>query len=89
MNAASRELLRQNLLVQLNAVTPAALRVPALQVGAMAGGFDVLQAELAGELAYLADKKLVSTVEKPVSPENKHWRITADGRDYLAELGLA
>lgn len=36
------------------------------------------------ELQYLADKKLAVMVGKIISPENACWRITADGRDYLA-----
>ena len=43
------------------------------------------EAEL--ELAYLADKKLIAAEPKAVSPENKIWRTTADGRDYLALQG--
>lgn len=36
------------------------------------------------ELQYLADKALIEEVNKLLSPENKHWRITASGRDFLA-----
>ena len=36
------------------------------------------------ELQYLADKGLVSPVGKTISPENRCWRITANGRDFLA-----
>lgn len=38
----------------------------------------------AAELEYLADKGLVAEVAKPISPENRAWRITAAGRDLLA-----
>ncbi len=41
-----------------------------------------------GELVYLMDKGLVVVVAKQLSPENKRWRITAAGRDFLAEQGL-
>ena len=37
------------------------------------------------ELQYLADKGLVASVGKTISPENKAWRITAEGRDYTAQ----
>jgi DNA-binding PadR family transcriptional regulator len=49
------------------------------------GFAELTRGELAGELQYLADKGLVVAVEKPVSPEMAVWRITAAGRDYLAQ----
>jgi predicted transcriptional regulator len=36
------------------------------------------------EMEYLAEKGLLASVEKEVSPENSAWRITAKGRDFLA-----
>jgi len=42
-------------------------------------------AEVGAELTYLRDKSLVEPVNKVVSPENSAWRITAAGRDYLAQ----
>lgn len=88
MNAFPRELFRQNLLVQLDQVAPAHLRIATLRVGAMAGGFDVDDKAVDAELAYLADKGFTAAANKALSPENKHWRITASGRDYVAEQGL-
>jgi hypothetical protein len=44
--------------------------------------------EVAAELGYLADKGLAAPAPKPISPENRAWRITAQGRDFLAERGL-
>jgi hypothetical protein len=35
------------------------------------------------ELQYLEDKGLITQISKDISPENRAWRITADGRDYL------
>jgi hypothetical protein len=40
---------------------------------------------LAAELQYLEDKGLIVSVLKTISPENRAWRITATGRDHLAE----
>lgn len=37
------------------------------------------------ELGYLQDKGLIQLVQAQVSPENRRWRITAAGRDFLAE----
>ena len=39
------------------------------------------------EIDYLADKKFLVADPKAISPENKIWRTTADGRDYLALQG--
>lgn len=88
MNAATRELFRHNLIAQLCA-NGAPMRVPALKVGAMAGGFAPTDDEIDAELLYLADKGLVVVTDKLVSPELKRWRVTADGRDYAATEGLA
>ena len=89
MNAATRELFRQALL-QVLAPVPAylGLSAPTLRVKVQAVGHTVTDDEVAAELQYLWDKQLVAPVAKCVSPENRLWRITAAGRDYLAELGL-
>lgn len=51
-------------------------------------GFRASQPEaIRAELQYLADKKLVEPVGKIISPENRAWRINAEGRDYLALHG--
>lgn len=84
MNPAGRELFRNNLLHQLDAVAPSALPVPQLKVGAQIMGFLPSTPELDAELQYLADKGLVVAEDKAISPENKRWRITAAGRDHVA-----
>ncbi len=89
MNPATRELFRHNLLKQLDAVAPHSMPLAQLKVGAQIGGFTPTDAELDAELQYLADKGLVATAEKILSPENKRWRITADGRDHVAANPLA
>jgi hypothetical protein len=53
-------------------------------------GFTRLRpAELDLEITYLADKQLLTSAHGPVSPELKHWRTTATGRDTLAQQGIA
>jgi hypothetical protein len=53
-------------------------------------GFKSLAAEqLDLEITYLADKELLTSAHGPVSPELKHWRTTATGRDTLAQQGIA
>jgi hypothetical protein len=54
-----------------------------------AEGFTRLEAEqLEREIIYLADKQLLTSANGPVSPELKHWRTTATGRDTLAQQGM-
>jgi hypothetical protein len=51
-------------------------------------GFGRLVVEqLEHEIMYLADKQLLTSAHGPVSPELKHWRTTATGRDALAQQG--
>jgi hypothetical protein len=89
MNGPTLELFRVCLLQQLRAVAPADLPVGTLVIGAQAQGFAAASAEtVRSELVYLLDKDLVVVPERIVSPENKRWRITAAGRDFLAEAGL-
>jgi hypothetical protein len=40
------------------------------------------------ELGYLTELKYVVVPEKVISPENRTWRLTAEGRNYVAERGL-
>lgn len=85
MNPAERELFRQNLLLQLDAVAPHALRVATLRIGARLGGFSPTDTELHAELDYLEQKQLITPGVKIISPENREWKITAAGRDFLAQ----
>lgn len=43
---------------------------------------------LAVEVQYLVDKGFLRDAEKAISPENKAWLVTAEGRDWLAVQGL-
>jgi hypothetical protein len=63
---------------------------PALLLGYLrAEGFARIQPEqLELEITYLADKQLLTSGNGPVSPELKHWRTTAAGRDTLAQQGM-
>jgi hypothetical protein len=36
-------------------------------------------------LEYLEGKKLIYEVLKGISPENRAWKITAEGTDYVAQ----
>ncbi len=89
MNAPELELLRIYLLQTLREIAGSELPLSTLLRGAKIAGFrDATSRDLLAELRYLEDKRFVATPEKSVSPENREWRITADGRDYLATRGL-
>lgn len=46
------------------------------------------QEEVKAEIWYLEEKGLMAMVPQAVSPEVKHYRTSAAGRDYLAEQGF-
>ena len=89
MNAEQRELFRRALLEVLEANnTRFGLGSAALRHLIRPYGFErPEEKEVREEVGYLEDKGLVAEVLKGVSPENRAWRITAAGRDYLAERG--
>lgn len=88
MNPAETERLRIALLQQLREVAPLALPVSQLATGAALAGFRDCAREVRSEVAYLQDKALVADDLKVLSPELKRYRITAAGRDFLAQEGL-
>lgn len=45
--------------------------------------------DLRVEVQYLVDKGFAALEGKIISPENREWKITAEGRDFLAMEGLA
>lgn len=85
----SRELFRQALLVALIDFRDYQASAELLKLNAERLGFKVDVEEVSAEMQYLSDKGLVKEEKALISPELKRWRITADGRDYLAEKGLA
>lgn len=90
MTAEQRELFRVSLLQQLAAAAGVGLPLARLRIGAVHAGFaDATLDAINAELLYLLDKGFVVATEKTISPEIKRWRITAAGRDFLAEQGLA
>lgn len=58
-----------------------------VQIALQTDGFDMSATDVAEELDYLSDPKkgLVIQVDKRISPEVRHWKITAEGRDFLAQ----
>lgn len=88
MNPESREDFRKALLRVLDANnTRFGLGAKALGHLVASYGFpSPNQDDVKSEVQYLEDKELVSQVMKGVSPENRCWRITAAGRDFVAQL---
>jgi len=89
MNAEVREILRNNLLIQLANASTMGLTLKTLRLGASLAGIGVDDESIKAEVAYLADKGFADPVAKAMSPENQRYRIHAAGRDYLATQGLA
>jgi hypothetical protein len=89
MNSQTLELFRLALLRVLEANnTRFGLALGAVSLHMGAYGFKAPgTADIGAELLYLHDKGMVEPTTKALSPENKCWRITAAGRDYLAENG--
>ena len=89
MSPEQREVLRTAILRTLDTnQTRFGLTVPAVTVHLVPQGFKVEPKEVERELDYLTDKQLAEVVKRSLSPENRAWRINANGRDWLAEHGF-
>ena len=86
MKGQERELFRLALLRVLEAnQTRFGLGAAALaHLASMYGFARLTEEQVWREIQYLEDKGQVAGVDKAISPENRVWRITACGRDYLA-----
>lgn len=60
------------------------LRTGLIRANLRGEGFTLDAAAVELELDYLTDKGLLKPNDKRISPENKFWQTTADGRDTLA-----
>ncbi len=89
MTTEQREMLRLSLLGIANSAAAYGITLEVFRVYLRARGFNVTDDEIKPELQYLIDKGFLALCEKQISPENMHWRITAEGRDFLANQGLA
>jgi hypothetical protein len=86
VNAQTREQLRLSLLRFLDEnPTRFGLGLPLLAQRARAEGFPVDTENLDAELLYLEDAKFVVQPAKVLSPENRTFRITKEGRDFRAQ----
>ena len=90
MTPEQRELFRIAILRVLDAnQTRFGLSAKAIATLIVEFGFQPQADAVTLELEYLADAKkgLAMPVDKKVSPENQNWKISADGRDFLAARG--
>lgn len=86
MNAEQRELFRLALLRVLDANnTRHGLTAKALAHLVVSFGFKPTEAEVDEAIRYLEGKGLVEEVTKKLSPENRAFRITAEGIDFIAQ----
>lgn len=86
MNPIEREQLRLSLLRFLEE-NPTKMGMGAgllLQMARSEGRSELTRAEVLAELQYLSDKGFVADVAKSISPENRCYRITGQGRDFIA-----
>lgn len=87
MNPAEREQLRLSLLRFL-ADNPTRFGFNAallLQMARNEGRRALTRQEVEDEMTYLEDKQFAALVNKAISPENRVWRITGEGRDFIAQ----
>jgi len=90
IDAEDREHLREAIITAMAASAPYACNLAVIRRAAWKLGFrDTTNKELVAELDYLSDKGFATPGEKAISPENGVWKITAAGRDYAAQNGLA
>ena len=86
MNAWQTEQFRRSLLRYLAEAAPYSMSEPLLLECLRCEGWRDAATALPRELDYLAGKALVEAALKLISPENRAWRITAAGRDFVAGL---
>ena len=86
LDFSQREQLRLSLLRFLdnNASTRGMGAALLMQMARNEGRPDLDAATVGAELQYLSDKDLIRTEAKTISPELRVWRITAEGRDFVA-----
>ncbi len=88
MTAEQRELFRLALLRVAEANdTRWGLLAQAFAIHANQFGFSAKLDETMRELEYLEEKGFLKMPGKNISPENRAWKITAAGRDELAQRG--
>ena len=89
MTAAQQKLLVRNaILLQLAAASPAPLPTATLQEGLRLLGHTSDPAALAAHLDYLAQKDYLHTTRSELSSADLRYYLSARGREYLEAQGL-
>ena len=81
----THELIRQNLLSQLEAAYPIALPTHTLKQGLLLAGLNLLNHQLEKELEYLHDKGFLSQTFSELCPYNKRYKLSTKGIDFLED----
>ncbi|MGE9294125.1 MAG: hypothetical protein ACQKBW_10970 [Puniceicoccales bacterium] len=84
-----RQILRQTILLQLEAAAPAFLPVETLLTGIRAAGYEITERLLRRELTYLDDKRLIDSSLPDLDPADRRYRLGVGGQDFLDANGLS
>ena len=82
-------LLRNAILLQLEAAAPAALPLDTIYQGVSLTGHYVSESVLHKELHYLIQREFVSSETEPLSPGIPRYALHVKGLEYLEAYGLA
>ena len=85
LDSESVEMLRIALLREGDRACPRWMGIDAYELRVQQIVPNATRRDVERELQYLVDKGLFVECIKIISPENRHFRIHAGGRDYLAE----
>ncbi|MEM9227286.1 MAG: hypothetical protein AAGA45_04905 [Verrucomicrobiota bacterium] len=83
-----QQLLRQAILLQLEASLPNSLPLTTIRQGVTLAGLKSGEKTLLKELSYLNDKGMIETLVPDLDAADKRYRLTASGQDYLEGAGL-
>ena len=81
----THELIRQNLLSQLEAAYPIALPIQTLKQGLALAGLHLQTHQLEKELEYLHDKGFLAQTFSELCPYNKRYKLSTKGIDFLED----
>lgn len=79
----SHELIRQTLLLQLEAAYPVSLPIKTLQQGIQLAGIGIGKNDLIKELEYLFDKNFITLTKNELCPQQKRYKLSTKGIDFL------
>ena len=81
----THELIRQNLLSQLEVAYPIALPMQTLKQGLLLAGLNLQVHQLEKELEYLHDKGFLAQTFSELCPYNKRYKLSTKGIDFLED----